>query len=50
LSRNGKTLKESIPINLRASMEAIEEQVKIMGRSKSILEMGFLMQYQAGEQ
>jgi hypothetical protein len=30
-------------------MEAIEEQVKIMGRSKNIMEMGFLMQYQAGE-
>ena len=37
LSKNGKNIKESLPINLRASMEAIEEQVKIMGRNKSIL-------------
>lgn len=31
-------------------MEAIEEQVKIMGRNKSILEMGSLMNYQLAEE
>jgi len=50
LSTNGRSLKESLPINLRASIEAIEEQVRIMARNRSILEMGLVMSYQAEEE
>ncbi len=45
----GKMMKEGLPINLRAALEAIEEQVKIMGRNKSMIEMGTLLTYEAEE-
>jgi hypothetical protein len=37
-------------VNLRASLEALEEQMKIMTRNKSILEMGSIMTYSLEEE